>query len=409
MKKSPLWILGVLFLFFSTTALAQLQSSDPKNFFTLLDGADWIGRVSLKSSEAPKATRRFFLFQLKVSETLKGAKPDRLLVLDEALIPGSPPLLTDKGEFLIFLSPLPPYTAYQELRRQGYEYRVMGGKSGALPMSESTLKLAKSYLGSDAKDRDALLISALKSEDSRIANDAAEKLATRAKIIFSSEDIASVLVALREGRLQDSSQVGLVRALENSGNAVSVDALKKLAEEPPSAAKWAALRALERLGIPRSMDRLAEDFQKANDAEKLQALALIVSRKNEEAEGFLAALLSGNMSLELKKTALRQMAENKTPGYEALLIKGLGQGETLLRAESVLALGRMSSSHAVPHIIPLLDSPESPLRAAAFLMLSESPDPRAQEVISQRFSRDHHGVWEQNQHFYGNTGTGQTP
>lgn len=410
MQKRFLIALVLILNLLPASGQAQLQDADPKNFFSLLEGAPWVGRVSIKSAQAPKAGQRFFLHQLKVAETLKGEGVDRLLVLDEPLTPGAPALLPGEGEFLVFLGPLPNYTAYQEARRQGYEHRVLGGKSGVVAKPEAAVAVAKDYLAGDASRRGALLLQALRGDDLRLANDAAIRLGERSKTEFSSADVEIIVGAVRERPHPSHAKIALVRALENSGNAASLEGLKQLADDPPSPAKWAAVRALDRLGAPRPMDRLAEDFRRADDAEKSQALALIVPQKSEAAEAFLSGVLAGPFSMEVKKSALRRMAEHKSPGYEALLLKNLGAGEATLRAETVLTLGRMGSSQAVPLVIPLLDSPLAPLRAAAFLMLSESPDPRAREVISHRYTRDHHGgVWEQNQHFYEGAGTGQKP
>ncbi len=410
MQKRFLIALGLILNLLPASGRAQLQDADPKNFFSLLEGASWVGRVSLKSAQAPKAGQGFFLYQLKAVETLKGEGSDRRLVLDEPLTPGAPALLPAEGEFLVFLGPLPNYTAYQEARRQGYEYRVLGGKSGVVAKPEAAVAAAKAYLAAPPAARGALLLQALAGEDARIASDAAVQLGEKSKTDFSAVEVAALVGAVRERPLPNTAKIALVRALENSGNAASIEGLKQLADAPPSPAKWAAVRALQKLGAPRPVERLAEDFRRADDAEKSQALALIVPQQGAAAEAFLSGVLAGPFSMEVKKSALWRMAEHKSPGYEALLLKNLGEGEATLRAETVLALGRMGSSQAVPLVIPLLDSPLAPLRAAAFLMLSESPDPRARETIGHRYHRDHHGgVWEQNQHFYEQTGTGQKP
>ncbi|KAB2838693.1 hypothetical protein F9K50_08855, partial [bacterium] len=256
MQKRFLIALVLILNLLPASGQAQLQDAEPKNFFSLLEGAPWVGRVSIKSAQAPKAGQRFFLHQLKVAETLKGEGVDRLLVLDEPLTPGAPALLPGEGEFLVFLGPLPNYTAYQEARRQGYEHRVLGGKSGVVAKPEAAVAVAKDYLAGDASRRGALLLQALRGDDLRLANDAAIRLGERSKTEFSSADVAVIVGAVRERPHPSHAKIALVRALENSGSAVSLEGLKQLADDPPSPAKWAAVRALDRLGAPRPMDRL---------------------------------------------------------------------------------------------------------------------------------------------------------
>jgi len=404
--RKPLSLFLFLFLCLIASPLSALLSdSDPKNFFALLENSSVVVLAKVKSSQVPKAEQRFYLYQLKASRVLKGSQDMQTLgVMDESLTPGEPARLPSDGEFLIFLGRIPAFTAYQALSRQGYDYRLLGGPSGVLPNSDETATLASQYLQTESGKRYAILLQALQGSNPRLSGDAALALAGAGKIDFTGAEIEAISTAILERPLPDAAKVALVKALENSGGAPGVQALQKISDAPTSPAKWASIRALDRLGFPRPLARLADDFRRANDSEKNSVLGLILSKKDAAAEEFVAGVLAGPFAVEVKKTAMDSMAENKTPGYENLLLKQVPQGEEALRAEAVLALGKMGSSQAVPLVIPLLDSPLPALRAAAFFMLTESSDPRAEELISKRYTRDHHGVWEQNQHFYGNTG-----
>ncbi|MFO1463411.1 MAG: HEAT repeat domain-containing protein [bacterium] len=404
MRRIRFFLFLGLTLSFLPPAQAGLSDSDPKNFFALLDQAALVVQARRKSATAPSSAQPFFQYQLREVEVLKGAKGSSpASVLDEALTPKDPELLPPEATCLIFLAALPDFTAYREWRRQGFEYRILGGKSGVVCGSEEALKDAREYLQAEGAARYRVLLKALGATEPRLANDAALALGDL-KVSFTPEEAASMARALGERPLADPAKIAGVKALESCGNAACLASLQQLAGAPPSPAKWAALRALQRLGQGATVDRLAEDFRQADDAGKGEVLALLIPQKNAAAAEFANAVLNGPFAAEVKKAAIRKLAENKTPEYEALLLKQLPQGETALRVETILALGRMGSSRAVPFVIPLLDSPDPALRGAAFFMLTDSQDPKAQEYMSQRYTRDHHGVWEQNQHFYQNTG-----
>jgi len=388
------------------SARAVLSDSDPKNFFTQLNQAVVVVKAQRKSVEEPNPKQAFFLYQLKDLEVLKGPKDlDSLKVVEEVLTPRESGLLPESGEFLLTLAELPHFTSYQDLIRRGYAYRILGGKGGVFVSNAEALTLAKQYLQSESGLRYRVLLQALRGPDSRLANDGSGALVEIGRWNPSSEELDVLSTALQPGGLlTDKGQIAAVQALENCGTAVCLATLKQISENPSSAAKWAALRSLVRLGATTPVEKLADDFRAADDAGKTEALGLVLSQKNTAAAEFASSVLSGNFSDSVKKAAIQKMAENKAPEYEAILLKQVPQGEEAIRVESVLALGHMGSSQAVPLVIPLLDSPNKALRGAAFFMLTASMDPKAQEYMNDRYSRDHHGVWQQNQHFYDNIG-----
>ncbi|HEX5034018.1 MAG TPA: HEAT repeat domain-containing protein, partial [bacterium] len=225
-------------------------------------------------------------------------------------------------------------------------------------------------------------------------------LARRGPLPLAGEEVES-LSALAQGADAELA-VAAVGILEQANNADSRQALLKLAAGPSSPAKWEAIRALERKGRPRPVAALAEDYRSADARGQAQALSLIAAKQDAAATAFFSDLLAGSSTFDAKREAIQKMAERKSPGYERLLIGQIGGAEESIQAEAILALGRMGSTEAVSRILPLLDSPSEKLRGAAFFMLMDSPDPRAQALMSQRYERDHHGGWNKNPHFYGN-------
>ncbi len=385
----------------SRPAQAFLASGDPDNFFLLLESAPVVAVVKLGSTEAPASNRPFYLQELKKSSLLRGEfSGDRFKVAEEVLVPGQKSLFAGKEESLALLAPIPDFTAYRDFLSRGYVWRVFGGKRGVWP-AVATLAIAQSYLAASASERNSILLKILPDAANPLRREAVLLLARRGPLPISGEQ-AGVLVALAQGSTDVDLALAGVRILENANNEAARQALLKLADGPSSSAKWAAIRALEKKGQTRSVAQLAEDYQSADAPDRAQALALIAAKQDAESLAFFANLIAGSAGFEAKREAIQKMGERKNPGYERLLIKQIGGADESIQAEAILALGKMGSTEAVTSILPLIDSPSEKLRGAAFFMLIESPDPRAQALISQRYERDHHGGWEKNPHFYGN-------
>jgi HEAT repeat protein len=400
--KSALWLLLLLLLSLnSRQSQAFLASGDPDNFFLLLENAPVVAVVKVGSTEAPAPKRPFYLQELRKISLLRGEfSGDRFKVAEEVLVPGQKSLFAEKEESLALLAPIPDFTAYRDFLSRGYVWRVYGAKRGVWPAA-ATLAIAQSYLAASATERNSILLKILPDAANPLRREAALLLARRGPLPISGEQ-AQVLVALAQGSADVDLALAGVRILDNANNEAARQALLKLAAGPSSSAKWAAIRALEKKGQARSVDQLAEDYQSADAPGRAQALALIAAKQDAESLAFFANLIAGPSGFEAKREAIQKMGERKNPGYERLLIQQIGGADESIQAEAILALGKMGSTEAVPSILPLIDSPSEKLRGAAFFMLIESPDPRAQALISQRYERDHHGGWEKNPHFYGN-------
>lgn len=382
-------------------ARAFLTASDPDNFFLLLESAAVVASVQLGSAQEPSNASPFFLYDLKKSTLLRGDSSDSTFkVADEALLPGQKPLFGPKAASLVFLAPLPDFTSYRPLRSRGYVWRIFGGKRGVWP-ADSTLATAQAYLAAPSDQRNSLLLKTLKDPASPLRIDAIYLLAKRGPLPLTSEEV-DIVAGFASSANNVDMALAAVRVLENADNAAARQGLVKLSDGPSGTAKWAAIRALEKKGQARSVAQLAEDYQGADAAGRAQALSLIAAKQNAEALSFFTNIISGSSTFEAKRDAMEKMAEKKNPGYERLLINQIGGGEESVQAEAILALGKMGSTEAVPSIIPLIDSPSAKLRGAAFFMLMDSPDPRAQALMSERYERDHHGGWGKNPHFNGN-------
>ncbi|HCU25760.1 MAG TPA: hypothetical protein DF383_12150, partial [Deltaproteobacteria bacterium] len=338
----------------SSPVFARLSDSDPQNFFLLLGQGALAAKVKIEKTHPPQAGQPFYLHELKVEEVVAGAQSlDSIKVMEEASSPGLPTVFPQTGDFFACFARLPNYTSYREILRQGYEYRLLGGKNGIF-LGPNALRVAKKYFNADAAARFRILLDVLGDTDSRLANDAAAALAETGRRDWTAEDVAKILAAQDKPLLQDAAKLALVKTLENSANAAGIAGLQRIAEQETGVAQWAAIRALEKLGRPRSLPQLVEDFRRAPDAEKPQALALIAIR--QDAAEFFSGVLAGPFSFEIKKSAIQNLALRKIPAYEDLLLDLLAQNDAALQSEAVLALGRMGSVRAVPKIIPLLDN-----------------------------------------------------
>jgi HEAT repeat protein len=375
-----------------------LSDSDPQNWVTLTEQAPVVAVGRLAKTQAPSASQRYFIHEIKIEEVLAGEeKEGTAKVLQEMLFPDEKGIFPE-GEFLVFLAKLPGYTAYRAAVAQGASYRLFGGGLAVIPLAgdsaASLRSLVKSLADLRAKSsgverelkRREILFQGLSLPDVRFSNDAAailESLDLSAEQL-KGDEVQTILAVLNADRLKPLSQTALVRLLQKSGDAASVTALKNLAAGPASPKKWAAIQALDALGTPRSTRELIEDFQSADDSQKKKVLGLLVNRPDPEAKAFFQNLLSGTASAAIKKEAIARMGGVKGKVFEGMLLEQTYNRDEAVAAEALLALGRMSSAGGLDRIVQLIDSPSPVLRSAARMALSQSKDPRAAKIFSER-------------------------
>ncbi len=381
-----------------------LADSDPQDIFALSEQAPLVLRARLKETKPPAGGQRYFIHTLEVEETLAGKAEGKVLVLQEQIFP------TDKGifpsgEFVTFLGPLPNYTAYSTARSQGVALRLFGGNVAVLPLSEArseVMKLVKDLLAlksiPTSAEREAakrsLLFRSLSIANPRLVNDAARVLGTM-NFKLSGEEVTAILNALSGNLLSPASQTALITALQSSGNAASVEALKQLAAEAPSTKKWAAIRALETLGIKRSTEELLEDFHQADSQQRPAALSLIVARQDGQSQGFLNRLLAGSETLNLKRDAMEQMARLGGSAYETILLEQSQSRDEPVAMQAIVALGALDTEAALNRLVAVVHSPNPQLRSAAGMALMRSKNPRAAQLYREHFEDKGFGHFHQ--------------
>lgn len=366
----------------------------------LSERAPWVVIGSVKNSKAPTNTQRYFLHEIKVSETLAGTSVEDPKVLQEIVFPDEKGAYPE-GPFIAFLAPLPSYTAYKSAKEQGASYRMFGGKAGVLSLSgpagddlrallREAAALGKLSGAEREGTRRALLFRALAISDPRVQNDAAAALESLslAAAKLSSAEVGNILTALQGNALKGPAAYSLVHLLQKSGDAGSVAALKTLANGPAGPAKWAAIPSLAALGVPRSFSDLTEDYARAEPEQKSRALAVILDQPGEQTTAFLQNMLAGPGGTEAKRDAIAQMERKGGAVYEAIFLEQTKNRDEQVASEALLALGRISSSPGLDRILELVDSPSPTLRSAARMALMQSNDPRAVKIFQKRFENE---------------------
>jgi len=392
-------VFAVILLIFAAPPLhAFLGDSDPRNYFFLMDRAPLILRAQVGEFKNPTQKRDFYLYRIKIQEALAGkSEDDSPWVLQESVFPNQQSIFP-KGDFVIFLAPLPDYTAYAVAKAEGVKFRLFGAEASVFALPEENrdalMKLSKEYLAnrdaSSSTDKDAkrraLLIQGLSLNSPKIENDAAIALADASLPSggLSAEELTAVTAAFASKNISDPAKVGLVKLLQRSANAGSVEVLKKLADGPAMPSKWAAVRALDAMGIVRATPKLVEDFQSADPSQKMSALHLIVAKRDADAKVFLKQLFSSAESLNLKREALEQMVRDGAD-YAPLVLEETQNKDEKVAVQAIVALAEVPGEQSLQRIVTLLDSPSPMLSSAARMALSLSRDPEANKIFHEKF------------------------
>lgn len=417
---SWLFFFSSFFLFFlgSSSLQASLDSQAPNNLFALIEKAPLVLQGEIESVQSPQEGQTYFLYEIEVKEVFSHNLPEaapkkgkKISVLQEQLFPEDLPQLKEGQGGVFFLAALPKYTAYQKAVQQGVSYSLYGGENQArealvvqdFPQRVKEVIAAKSGERVPELKRKALLLSWLQSGEPMLWESAALALQDMnfSKGALSDEEakqISAVLMQLKEdSRLSRKTGLPLVDVLAQTQ---SVTALQTVANQTQGEVKWAAVRALEKLGYPRSTQELTQDFAKANDQNKERILKILIRKQDEESRSFLTEFLQSPERYELKRNAIFEMGSLGGEPQEKFLISQLNQLEPSVAAQAAIVLGQMNSAASVPEMFKLLQSDEKILREAAQASLRFNQTPLAREYVKANFTKDSHGHVHPKRHFF---------
>lgn len=404
--KRLILIVAVFLLGSAGLAQAFLNDNDPEHFFELAQRAPLVVSGKVEGIEVPLGAKKYFIYRISLSEVLGGSSPKKeFKIFQEQIFPKDAPAMNLGQEVLLFLAPMPNYTAYQTATRAGVQYRLFGAARGAWEVASNPelMEIVKEILAKG--DSKAILFKMLKSKNSEILSSGAHSLAGSnfPKGAFGQEEEAFLYSLIAGEALSKSAKLDLIRALKGTE---SVDTLKKIVLNLQGSAKWAAVRALEELGIQRKTGELVGDFNRGDLETKKRAVALLAKRGDPKAREFFRQVLRGGEDYNVKRTAIMKMGEAGGKVNEEVLMENLSNSEELVSAQAILALGKMNSHQSVPEIIKILNSPSKVLRDAAILSLYVNQDPHAMRYFQENFVKDAHGHLQPKGHFSDVPGAG---
>jgi len=398
-------IVGLLLLPLSSYSF--LTDNDPLYFFDLVAKAPLVIRGKVSQVMPAEKGRAYFIYEVQNEEVLSGVLKDKnIKIFQESVFPGEKAAMVSESQVMLFLAPMPKYTAYQKAIQEGARYRLFGGASGVWKLAGkgNTLKLvqeiirAKQAGGISPTKRKSLLLSLLTSPEKKIREAGAMGLgaADLNSGSLSSEEEQQIYQTILAASLGKKAEVALIEALKDSR---SVAILKKIANETKGTPKWAAVRALKELGHPRSVQELAKDYERGNVEEKKRAMGMMAQRQDAAAQKFLNQLIQSTVDYEVKRATIVKMGEVGGKGNEQVLLGNVNHPEEQVGAQVLLSLGNMNSRASVPQILQLLESDSKLLRDAAILSLYRNKDPQAMKYFQERYVKDPHGHFHPKRHF----------
>lgn len=414
-KKLSIYVFSTFFFlpFFLTSLNVASYNSSSKNLFRLVESAPLIVSAKITEVQAAQPGENYFLYEIKISEVLfakdaekKPDKADRLWVLQERLFPEDQPKLKSGQAGVFLLSPLPAYTAYQSAAQKGARYVFWGGEAAAKDalsvqdFAKRVQAIMAVRRGERVPDspRQSLLGQWLLSGELILQENAA--LALKSMEVkpgfFTAAQLKEIVEMLSQEKFQPQAGQALVIALRQ---AKAVSALQQVAAESQGPIKWAAVRALEKLGQPLSTQELASGFGELHKKDKARLLKILIRKQNEASDHFLRNFLQSSESFELKRDALFAMGRTGGEHQEAFLIAQLDQLEPRLVAQAAVVLGQMNSEASITKMFELLESEDPMVKQAAEASLSFNKSSLAREYIKANYTRDTHGHRHPKKHF----------
>lgn len=376
--------------------------------------ASYILVAEVQRLESWKGRNDWWIVTLKAEREIKGDAPARLKILTTKLFPHEPMVLKEGERVLVFLGPIPNFTAWKELITHGVQYQVLGGKKGIFK-SSSDISLYADY------SEQLLKIQAMKDELARrktlqdfdaeilqknppgsltlaiVENDFQSKPAAS----LSTEELEFWLTRLKDPRFDNDAKTFIASRFAEVNSLEMNEVLQQMFCLPPSGLCLKVAETLESRNLPPPL-HLYSSAVEFGDAELRKNLLIILAR-HQRKDAF--KLFEKNLKRETNEknaaALVEALGDFKSPQAEALVLKYAKDPRYYVRIAVATSLGKLKSSKGIPVLETYLKTKDPSMITAAAQSLKEIGTAQSLQTLGKYYHMGHHGHWEpaEPQHF----------
>lgn len=393
---------------------SAVKLDEALSLYDQVQQATYILVAEVQRLESWKGRNDWWIVTLKAEKEIKGDVPARLKILTTKLFPNEPMVLNEGERVLVFLSPIPNFTAWKELITHGVQYQVLGGKKGIFK-SSSDISLYADY------SEQLLKIQAMKDEDARrktlrefdaeilqknppgsltlaiVENDFQSSPAASQ----SGEELDFWLTRTKDPRFEADAKTFIASRLAEVNSPKVNEILQEMFCLPPSGLCLKVAETLESRGLPLPLHLYSNAVESGNAELRKNLLIILARHQRKDAFKLFEKNLKRDNNEKYAAELVEALGDFKSPQAEALVLKYAKDPRYYVRIAAAISLGKLKSAKGIPVLESYLKTHDPSMVSVAAQSLQQIGSPLALQTLGKYYQQGHHGNWElaEPQHF----------
>lgn len=427
--KNPLLVLFLLLAWLpacgkpSQDKISNVQDpaliNEPSSFYDQVQQSAYILIAEIQRVESWKGRKDWWIVTLKPEKIIKGDPPASFKILSTQLFPNQPMSLKEGERALLFLRPLPPFTAWQELISHSVQFDVLGGAKGIYKFSTDVSlysDYAEQLLKIQALQDEAARKKVLQEFDAEIlqknppgtlsASIVANDFQSTPVATMKPEDLQFWLERAKDPRFAEDAKL-LIAAQLTSLNSEEINhILKQMFCLPPNGLCLKVAETLESRNIQLPLNVYSHEIETGNDELRVGLLTILARHQRKDAFKLFEKSLRREKDQMMAASLIQALSDFQSPQAEALVISYAKDPRYHVRAAVAASLGKLKSAKGIPLLESYLKTKDPSMVSAAAEALKQIGSPEALQTLGKYYQLGHHGTWEpaEPQHLNGPTG-----
>ncbi len=401
----------ILALFFVFSFFLFSKVSQSETIVENIQNASLILTATVEKTEKWNNREDFIIVTLKPVQILKGSySHPTLKLLDQKFFSNSTSLFQPSKKILIFLKPLPSYTAWQEMIKQGVQFEL-AGKTHALFDSAEDQKPLISFVSdflklfgsskNEAELKKFYLKTLEQSSLKILQEDLIKDFFALEKTSVSSENLTTLSRLVQSSQISDETKITIAKKLTQIQSPEISSTLKNFFCISPETVCLLSAESLESQNLPIPITDYIKTLDNASNSLKVGLLQILGRHQRRDAYPLFEKIIAMEKDPIRASAMIDSLGEMGGTEAETLCLKYAKDPRYYVRLAVVKSLGTLRSVKGIPSLEIALKSADPSMVNIAAKSLEQIGTKEALQTLEKYYERSPHGFLEPTgpQHF----------
>lgn len=411
MKRFNLSNQKILALFFVFSFFLYSKISRSETIVENIQNASLILTATVEKTEKWNNREDLIIVTLKPVQVLKGSySHPSLKLLDQKFFSNSSSLFQPSKKVLVFLKPLPPYTAWQEMIKQGVQFEL-AGKSDALFDSPDDQKTLISFVGdflklfgsnrNEAELKKFYLKTLEQNPPKILQEDLAKDFFALKQTSLEPQELAILSKLVQSSQISDETKVTIAKKLTRFKSPEISSTLKSFFCISPETVCLLTAESLESQNLPISIADYSRILENGSGSLKVGLLQILGRHQRLEAYPLFEKIIAKEKDPIRASAIIEALGEMGGTEAETLCLQYAKDPRYYVRLAVVKSLGTLKSVKGIPSLEIALKSADPSMVNIAAKSLEQIGTKEALQTLEKYYERSPHGFLEPTgpQHF----------